>query len=398
MSWPFVKLKDCVEVVSGGTPKREEPSYWNGDIYWVTPKDLSKQNSIYLHETPEKITKLGLRKSSANLLPVGTVLFSSRAPIGHVAITKTEMASNQGFKSLVPKEGVDSLYLYFCMKFFKPALENLGNGATFKEVSKKVVENFEVPLPPLPVQKQIAAVLEKADTLRQQSQQMEQEFNSLAQSVFLDMFGDPITNSNSFKTISVGELAHVQIGPFGSMLHKSDYVSGGIPLINPTHIVDLKIRPNAEFSITEDKFRELPQYHLKRGDIIMGRRGEMGRCAVVTEESDGFFCGTGSLIIRPNTDLISSEYLAAMLSSSSVKNWFERESLGATMPNLNKGIVSKLQIPVPPSEVIQKYGLVKSRIQLSKKGCSDKILLMESNFNSLMQRAFKGKLNLKDVA
>ena len=129
MSWPLVKLGNCAEVVSGGTPKRDESAYWDGDIYWVTPKDLSKRSDIYLSKTPEKITELGLRKSSANLLPVGTVLFSSRAPIGHVAITKTEMCSNQGFKSLVPKEGLDSLYLYFCLKFYKTAIENLGNGA-----------------------------------------------------------------------------------------------------------------------------------------------------------------------------------------------------------------------------------------------------------------------------
>ena len=398
MSWPMVKLGDCCQVVSGGTPKREISEYWNGNIYWVTPKDLSQLSGIYIDSTPERITELGLKKSSATLLPKQSLLFSSRAPIGHLAITTTEMATNQGFKSLIPNSQADVKYLFYCLKYFKTELENLGNGATFKEVSKKVVENYQIPLPPLPIQKQIAEVLEKADTLRQQCQQMEQELNALAQAVFLEMFGAPTKNAKGFKTSLLGNIAYVQIGPFGTMLHKSDYVTGGIPLINPTHISKSQIIPSYELTITKSKYLELPQYQLKEGDIIMGRRGEMGRCAIVTGKSAGYFCGTGSLFVRPNQQKVRSRFLNDFLSSAPVKRWFEEQSLGATMPNLNKGIVNNLSVPLPDLAEQLKYEHVLSNLSGRLENYRDLKAEIEHNFNSLMQRAFKGELDLTSNA
>lgn len=200
MSWPLVALKDCCTVVGGATPKREVESYWDSqDIPWVTPKDISKIKSIYLDDAPEYISQKGFDSCAAHKLPEGSLLLTSRAPIGNVAITTRELCTNQGFKSLVPSESVDIKYLYFCMLYSAERLENEGNGATFKEVSKKVVEAFKIPLPPLETQKQIAEVLEKADQLRKDCQQMEQELNSLAQSVFIDMFGDPVTNPKGWE-------------------------------------------------------------------------------------------------------------------------------------------------------------------------------------------------------
>src|SRR5690606_30819990 len=124
------------------------PEYWGGDIAWVTPKDLSDLSSPILEDTPEKITEEGLRNCSASILPTGSVLFSSRAPIGHIAITGRPMATNQGFKSLIPGPEVDSRYLYRVMRFLTPSIVHLGRGATFKEVSKEIVEKIEIPLPP----------------------------------------------------------------------------------------------------------------------------------------------------------------------------------------------------------------------------------------------------------
>lgn len=325
----------------------------------------------------------------------GIVLSAIGARCGKCFLADGKWTGIKNTITIIPENDVSRAYLFYFLNRAN-VWPNKGGAQPF--ISLKDARALKIPLPPLPIQKQIAAVLEKADKLRLQSQQMERELNLLAQSVFLDMFGDPVNNTNSFETASIGELAHVQIGPFGSMLHKSDYIPGGIPLINPTHIVDQKIIPNDELTITEEKFNTLPQYHLKYGDIVMGRRGEMGRCAVVTEESQGYFCGTGSLIIRRTSDLVSSEYLASMLSCSSVKSWFERQSLGATMPNLNKGIVSKLRIPIPSQKVNIKYDLAKSKIQKSLKECAKRKNLAEDYFNSLMQRAFKGELDLKDVA
>lgn len=171
MNFPRTRLDDCCEVISGATPKTNIDAYWGGYIPWATPKDISKLESQTLFDTPDKITEAGYRSCSTKLLPPGTVLVSSRAPIGLVAIAGVEMCTNQGFKSLIPGPKVHSAYLYHCMKSQASRLASLGNGATFKEVSKTVVEDFEIPLPSLAEQQRIAAILDKADSLRRKRQE-----------------------------------------------------------------------------------------------------------------------------------------------------------------------------------------------------------------------------------
>jgi type I restriction enzyme, S subunit len=149
--WQKNRLDQCTHIVSGGTPKTSVKDYWDGDICWATPKDLSSLKVPYLDETPRKITKAGLDNSGAEVLPEGSVLFSSRAPIGHVAINRVPMATNQGFKSFVPDtEKLDAKFLYYWLRKSCAYFNNLGNGATFKEVSKAIVSRVEIPLPPIP--------------------------------------------------------------------------------------------------------------------------------------------------------------------------------------------------------------------------------------------------------
>ncbi|NJL60724.1 MAG: hypothetical protein HC903_01445 [Methylacidiphilales bacterium] len=118
LGWKLEKLGECCQIISGSTPSRNKPEYWGGSISWVTPKDLSKLKSPILEDSPEKITEVGYKSCSTTLMPAGAILFSSRAPIGHVAIAGKPMCTNQGFKSLVPNSSVDSAFLYWCMRYF----------------------------------------------------------------------------------------------------------------------------------------------------------------------------------------------------------------------------------------------------------------------------------------
>lgn len=167
--WKMVRLGEVAQIVSGSTPRTNQPSYWDGDIVWITPADLSKFDSIEIYDSARKITEEGYKSCSTTILPVGTVLLSSRAPIGHLAIAGKEMCTNQGFKSLIPNQSIHSYYLYFILKQFKDRLINLGAGATFKEISKTSVEKFEIPLPPLPLQQEFASLVEgiEAEKARQ---------------------------------------------------------------------------------------------------------------------------------------------------------------------------------------------------------------------------------------
>lgn len=213
MAYPLVRLGDCTTVVSGATPRTDVPEYWNGDIVWITPKDISNLKSPLVLESPDMITAAGFKSCSTQLLPVGSVLVSSRAPIGHVAIAGRDLCTNQGFKSLIPNDGVVSKYLYHCMKFYAPLLAALGNGATFKEVSKTVVEDFKVPLPLMPSEQfHIASILDKADDICRNRAAMLDEVGLYLRSVYMHLFGDPVSNSKGLPEVPIAELATVTTG------------------------------------------------------------------------------------------------------------------------------------------------------------------------------------------
>ena len=161
-SWAFVRLKHIGTVVGGGTPKTNTPSYWDGEIPWLTPADLSGYTAMYISSGGRKITKDGLKTSSAQLMPQGTVLYSSRAPIGYVAISANPITTNQGFKSVVPYNFSMSEYLYYCLKTRTPDIEQRATGTTFKEISGSAMAETIVPLPPLAEQQRIVDSLHTA--------------------------------------------------------------------------------------------------------------------------------------------------------------------------------------------------------------------------------------------
>ena len=148
-TWTFVRLKHIGIVVGGGTPKTNIPSYWDGEIPWLTPADLSGHKAIYISSGSRKITQLGLEASSAQLMPTGTVLYSSRAPIGYTAIAANPIATNQGFKSVVPYNTSMSEYIYYCLKARTAEIEQIATGTTFKEISGSAMAEIIIPLPPL---------------------------------------------------------------------------------------------------------------------------------------------------------------------------------------------------------------------------------------------------------
>ncbi len=208
------------------------------------------------------------------------------------------------------------------------------------------------------------------------------------------MFGDVFVNDKGFTKFTFKDLSEkVQIGPFGSQLHKHDYVDNGIPLVNPIHIVKSKIVPNHSFTLLAEKYESLPNYHLKEGDLIMARRGEMGRCALVSKREDGYFCGTGSLFIRPN-DKINSVFFLHVITSDSGKSFLERNAQGVTMMNLNKKIILNTEIGLPPLKLQDKFERAINQIEKQKQQAQASLEQSNQLFNSLLQRAFKGEIPL----
>lgn len=191
-TWKKYKLSEIGSVVGGATPSTTVDAYYNGDIPWLTPKDLSNFHERYIERGERNITKSGLNSCSAQLLPAGSVLFSSRAPIGYVAIAKNPIATNQGFKSIIPNpEKVDSLFLYYLLKYNKDNIEAMGSGTTFKEVSGATMKNIEVYLPEdLDEQRRIAGILGSLDDKIELNRRINANLEAQAQALFRSWFVD----------------------------------------------------------------------------------------------------------------------------------------------------------------------------------------------------------------
>lgn len=188
--WKVIKLGDVADIIGGGTPDTKNDSYWGGDVPWLTPKDLSGYGSRHISKGERNISYQGLTNSSAKMLPAASVLLTSRAPIGYVAIAKNQLCTNQGFKSLVLKENADSEFFYYLLKNNVDYIQGMSSGSTFAEISGSQVKALEFKIPSLDVQKRIAGILgaldDRIDVLRRENVVLEQMAQAVFQSWFVD--------------------------------------------------------------------------------------------------------------------------------------------------------------------------------------------------------------------
>ena len=388
--WPTVRLEDCAEIVSGATPSTSESAYWDGDVCWATPKDLSELKGAYISDTPRKITRSGLQSCAATVLPTDSVLFSSRAPIGHVAINTVPMATNQGFKSFVPdRERVHAKFLYHWLRRNRPYLESLGNGATFKEVSKAVVARIEIPLPPLPEQRRIAEILDKADALRAKRRAALAQLDTLTQSIFLDMFGDPATNAKGWPKASLEELFEIARG--GSPRPIDDYI-----IDDPHGINWIMIGDTVEGGkyITSTKKRIRPEgarrsRAVKPGDFLLTNSMSFGRPYIMRTSG---CIHDGWLVLSPRREDVEPNYFYALLGTQAVYAEFARRAPGATVKNLNIDLVRGVTVPVPPLPAQEKFAAIVASIEGRASTYSRSLAECDALFTSLQHRAFRGEL------
>lgn len=290
----------------------------------------------------------------------GDVLFGKRrAYQKKVAIAPFDGIFSAHGMVLRPREDVidkDFFPLFISSDYFLDAAIKISVGSLSPTINWRDLRNLEFNLPPLEEQRKLAKVLWAMNNTMEAYKKLIKATEDLVKSQFIALFGDPFKNEKCWKLIPLSDVADIRIGPFGSLLHKEDYIQGGHALVNPSHIVDGTICPDPSLTVSDAKYQELSAYHLKIGDIVLGRRGEMGRCAVVTV--DGLLCGTGSMIVRPNAKM-KPYFLSNILSSPSYKQVIESKSVGVTMMNINVPIVSSLTIPDLPIALQDQFiGLV----------------------------------------
>lgn len=387
---PLVRLGDCCEIVAGATPSTSVDDYWGGEIAWATPKDLSDLDSKYISATPQTLTDAGYRSCSAKVMPAGAVLFSSRAPIGHVAINTVPMCTNQGFKSLVPDpERVCADYLYHWLKANKAYLQSLGNGATFKEVSKAIVAEVRIPLLPLAEQRRIAAILDKADALRVRRREAIVKLDQLLQSMFIDMFGDPATNPMRWPIGTIADL--LESLTYGSS-EKAD-LAGEVPILRMNNLTYA-----GEIDLTSLKYisaKKAGEKHLVRpGDILFNRTNSkelVGKTAVYEGPTPMAFAG---YLVRGRVAAGNApEYIGAFMNSAYAKTMLRNMCKSIVgMANINAREFASIEIPVPPRELQKSFQQTVAAIKRRKRPLIEQQVKLDRLFSSLQQQAFSGAL------
>ncbi len=293
---------------------------------------------------------------------------------------------------------VNSKFLLYTINnpTYRRMIEDLESGTTRKRISRKNLSTIPFSLPSIGIQNQIVSKIEELfselnkgiETLKLAQQQLKVYRQSVLKWAFVN---------DSFEKSNLNDVTNkIQIGPFGTQLHKEDYVENGIPLINPTHIKAGKIVADTSFSILKSKRDSLPNYILEQGDVIMGRRGEMGRCGLVTTKETGWFCGTGSLYFRPNKEKVNEIFLYYYLCSQPVKKYLDDNAGGTTMANLNLKIVNDIPISLPTiQEQVKIVQSVESSLTIADKmeeSINQSLQQSEALRQSILKRAFEGKL------
>lgn len=287
----------------------------------------------------------------------------------------------------------------FQTRFLDTCLRGLRSktkGAVIQFIRIGDLTGLKLVLPTLEDQLHIANLLSKAENLIVQRKESIRLLDEFLKSTFLEMFGDAVKNEKKWNKSELKNYAKVRIGPFGSLLHRGDYVQNGVPLVNPSHISEGKIFIDPELTISKDKMKELSAYVMHEGDVVLGRRGEIGRCAVVTKKEDGYLCGTGSIYIRPTIEL-NPIFLYNIISSASMRKVLENSAKGITMKNLNSGIIENLKIPVPPIKNQTQFAQIVEKTEALKTQYQQGLHELENLYGSLSQKAFRGELTNKTI-
>lgn len=391
MSWLTIPLGDAVSFKGGGTPSRDVPAYWNGPIPWATVKDLNFGYTI--RSTQESITAEGLHRSASNLIPAGTVIIPTRMALGKAVISEVDVAINQDLKAVLPKADVDSRFLMWFFVVNGSKIEAMGKGATVKGVTLDQLERLKFPLPPLPEQRRIAAILDKADALRAKRREAIAKLDQLLQSVFLDMFGDPKSNPRGFAIRKLSDFYSsptegTRCGPFGSALKKSELVSSGVALWNMDNISDdgMMILPFRAW-VSEAKANELAAYDVLDGDVLISRAGTVGKMCVARTGEEKSLITTNLIRLRLGRELFP-EYFVALMTYCKGSVGRLRVGPDGAFTHMNTGILDSLSFPYPPLSLQNEWVIFSRMIRNQKARMNNQLGRMTGQFHALANAAF----------
>lgn len=390
----FVELKNVCDIQSGGTPSRTDSSFYNGSIKWAKISDLEKSGDGFIYDTEEYISNKGLKDIRNRIFEVDTLFLAMYGSVGKTAITKDRMSCNQAILGITVNKSnlIDLKYLKYYFELTKEKLINSARGVALKNLSAGIIKDLKIPLPPLATQKHIAQILDDAAALRDKTTQLIKEYDALAQSIFLDMFGDTWLNNKNYPLSALEEIVNEnKIITYG-IVQAGENVPDGVPYIRTGDIKNNKILVD---QLNKTSFQIAKSYERSKcstGDIIMSIRATVGTIAILPSELDGANLTQGTARISPNKSIVNPKFLFYTILSKGIQLKIDKQTKGATFREITLARLRKIKIPIPPfslqNQFAEKIALIEQQKELAKQELKES----EDLFNCLLQKAFKGEL------
>lgn len=406
--WKEYKLHEIGRIVGGATPPTKDSANYDGEISWITPKDLSNFTGRYIQKGERSITQKGFESSSCQILPKGSILFSSRAPIGYIAIAANELCTNQGFKSIIPDNNlVNNLFLYYLLKYNKEEIEGLGSGTTFKEVSAKVMQNFDIKIPSIQTQKKIADILssidDKIELNRRINDNLEQQAQALFKSWFVDF--EPFKEGKfvdselgmipeSWRVCSAETIFKINIGktpPRKEQQWFTNINNGNVKWVSISDLGsnEIFIEDSKEY-LTKEAIAKFNIIVVPEDTILVSFKLTVGRvgisnCELTTNEAVARFYLPKSYF-REYTYLSLKNYNYARLGSTS-----------SIATAVNSKIIKNMKLLIPPVTIISEFSKRINPLFNAIRIYENEIRNLSKIRNTLLPKLMSGELKINDI-
>ncbi|SFA84082.1 restriction endonuclease subunit S [Selenomonas ruminantium] len=416
-NWCWVRLGAITSIVGGGTPSSKVKEYYeDGTIPWLSPADLSGYEKIYISRGAKNITELGLEKSSAKLMPKDTVLLSSRAPIGYVAIAENEMCTNQGFKSFLPSPAYTPRYLYWYLRGAKNLLESYASGTTFLELSASKVAKVEFPLAPIEEQSRIVARIEslfaKLDEAKGKIQEVldgaELRKAAILHQAFTGKLTEKWRKENNisddwqYKYLYQTDIDIIDGDRGKNYPKKEEFCNNGYCVfLNAKNVTkDGFCFEDVQF-ISKEKDDILRKGKLVKGDVVLTTRGTVGNIALYDSSVpyENLRINSGMVIYRGGEDFFKP-FLINLYKSSYIHNQIEKLKTGSAQPQLPIKVMRNLKLCIPTileqQEIVRLLDNLLSNEQSTITACESALDTIDTLKKSILARAFRGELGTND--
>jgi type I restriction enzyme S subunit len=391
-----VILSEICEIGSGGTPSRNNPDYYKGNIPWAKISDIENAENGIIWDTAEKISIDGLKSIRNKIFSKGTLLFAMYGSIGKVAIAGIQISSNQAILGIRPKNSnqINIQYLKCWFERNKQKLINQGRGVALQNLSATIIRGLEIPLPPLDDQIRIASLLSKVENIISRRREQLKQLDELLKSVFLEMFGDPVRNEKGWEMKRMDDISDSRLGK----MRDKKFITGNHlrKYIGNSNVQWFRFKLDDLEQMDFDK-KERALFGLKDGDLLICEGGDIGRCAIWRNNLTECYFQKAIHRVRLQKSQAIPEYVQYVMMFFSLYNGFKNVTCKATIAHLTGEKLKETLIPLPTLEHQNRFAAIVTKVEFVKDHYIKSLNKLEFLYNTVSQKAFKGELDLSQV-